>query len=242
MQVSVEATGTLERRMTVRVPAERVDEEVNSRLKNMARTARIDGFRPGKVPVSVVTRKYGDQVRKEVVDQVIRTTLDEAMAQQQIVPAGQPNIEWPENAAAGKALEYVVTFQVFPELGPIQFGDATVEKPVVEINEQDLSSVLEKLRKQRVVWESVDREATIGDRLIISYNGTIDGNSFSGGKGVNSELELGSGLIAPGFDEQLVGVTAGSRRTVKISYPDDFHVAKIAGKQASFYVNVNSLP
>jgi len=116
MQVSVEATGTLERRMTVRVPAERVDEEVNSRLKNMARTARIDGFRPGKVPVSVVTRKYGDQVRKEVVDQVIRTTLDEAIAQQQIEPAGQPNIEWPANAAAGKALEYVVTFQVFPEL------------------------------------------------------------------------------------------------------------------------------
>ncbi len=238
MQVSVENTGELERRMTIQVPAERVDQEVSNRLQNMARTARIDGFRPGKVPVKVVERKYGDQVRKEVVDQVVRTALDEAMAQQKIEPAGEPKIEWPDNTAVGQALEYVVTFQVYPELSAVQFGDAVLEKPTIEIDDQDVATVMEKLRQQRAVWESVDREARTGDKLRISYDGTINGESFPGSHGANVDIELGAETIVNGFDEQLVGAKAGSERTVTATYPEDLSRAEVAGKQAIFKVKI----
>ncbi|MEE8342856.1 MAG: trigger factor [Gammaproteobacteria bacterium] len=241
MQVSVENTGELERRMTIEVPAERVDQEVSNRLQNMVRTARIDGFRPGKVPVKVVERKYGDQVRKEVVDQVVRTTLDEAMAQQQIELAGEPKIEWPDNSVVGQALEYVVTFQVYPELSAVQLGDAVLERPTIEINEQDVAMVMEKLRKQRAVWEPVEREARIGDKLRISYDGAINGESFPGSHGANVDIELGAETIVNGFDEQLVGATAGSERTVTVTYPEDLSRAEIAGKQASFKVKIISV-
>ncbi len=238
MQVSVENTGELERRMTIQVPAERVDQEVSNRLQNMARTARVDGFRPGKVPVKVVERKYGDQVRKEVVDQVVRATLDEAMTRQQIEPAGEPKIEWPSNTAVGQALEYVVTFQVYPELSTVQFGEAVLEKPIIEINDQDMAAVMEKLRKQRAVWEPVDREAQTGDKLRISYDGTINGESYPGSHGTNVDIELGAEAIVNGFDEQLVGATAGSERTVTVTYPEDLSSIEIAGKQASFTVKI----
>lgn len=241
MQVSVENTGELERRMTIQIPAERVDQEVSNRLQNMARTARIDGFRPGKVPVKVVERKYGDQVRKEVVDQVVRTSLDEAMAQQQIEPAGEPKIEWPNNTAAGKALEYVVTFQVYPELAAVQFGDAVLDRPAIEINDQDVAAVMEKLRRQRAVWEPVDREARTGDKLRVGYDGVINGESFSGSHGANVDIELGAETVVSGFDEQLVGANPGSERNVTVTYPENFSRAEIAGKQASFSVKILSV-
>jgi trigger factor len=241
MQVSVETTGAVDRRMTIQIPAEKVDGEVTSRLENLARTARIDGFRPGKVPMKVVARKYGQQVRKEVVDQVVRTTLDEAMAQEQLKPAGEPRVEWPDNTQAGQALECVVTFQVYPELTAVQLGDAAIERPMVNINDEDLAVVLDKLRKQRATWVPVDRESRLGDRLTINHLGTINGESFPGSHGVKVEVELGSAAIVDGFDDQLVGMAPDSKKTLTVTYPEQGYAQEVAGKQASFEVTVISV-
>ena len=162
MQVSVEHTSGLERRMTIQVPAERIDQEVSSRLESMSRTVRLDGFRPGKVPVRVIKQKYGDQVRQEVIEQVINSTLQEALTQENLSPAGMPSIE-PQAMQQGEALEYVATFEVFPEFTEALDYGFSVSRPVVDVADSDVDDMLEKLRKQRATWNQVERAAaTIG--------------------------------------------------------------------------------
>ena len=153
MEVSVENTGGLERRMTVQVPAERIDQEVQSRLESMTRTVRLDGFRPGKVPLKVIEKKYGKQVRLEVVDAVVNSTMQEALSQNSIRPAGQPSVE-PKPAEPGEPLEYVATFEVFPEMPGTLDYDFEVTKPVVTITAEDINNMLENLRKQRATWNN----------------------------------------------------------------------------------------
>jgi trigger factor len=202
MEVSLENTGGLGRRMTVQVPAERVDNEVTSRLESMTRTVRLDGFRPGKVPLRVVQQKFGPQVRAEVIQQVLNSTLQEALAQESIRPAGEPSIE-PIDAKPGEPFEYTVNFEIFPELtGPINYG-FKVERPVVDINETDISEMLENLRKQRATWTAVDRAAKPGDQVIIDFEGSINGEAFAGNKAEKMPLVLGSDSMIPGFEELL---------------------------------------
>ena len=166
MQVSVENTGGLERRMTVQVPAERIDQEVSSRLHSMQGSVRLDGFRPGKVPLKVIEKKYGIQVRLEVMGQVINSSLQEALTQENIRPAGEPKIE-PKESQPGEALEFVAIVEVFPELaGAIDYG-FKVTRPVVEIGAGDIAAMLEKLRKQRATWQEVDRTAQADDQVVI---------------------------------------------------------------------------
>jgi len=240
MDVSVENTGGLGRRMTVQVPSERVEQEVQSRLASMSKTVRLDGFRPGKVPLKVVEKKYGQQVRLEVVDQVVNSTLQEALSRENIRPVGQPSIET-KSVQSGGPLEYVATFEVFPELSDSLKYDFSVTRPIVEIIKEDIDNMLGNLRKQRATWNIVERPAQQGDQVIIDFEGSIDGAPFAGNKAEQMSLELGSNTMIPGFEDQLTGASASDDRTVKITFPDDYQAAEVAGKEAEFRVKLHSV-
>ena len=240
MDVSVENAGGLERRMTVQVPAERVEQEVQSRLDSMSKTVRLDGFRPGKVPLKVIEKKYGNQVRLEVVDELVNSTMQEALSQESIRPVGQPSVE-PKGIEPGEPLEYVATFEVFPELsGMLNYG-FKVTKPIVEITSDDVGNMLENLRQQRATWNVVERAAQPGDQVSIDFEGTIGGAPFAGNKAEQMSLVLGANTMIPGFEDQLAGVSAGDEKTLNITFPDDYAAAEVAGKDAEFQVKVNSV-
>ena len=192
MQVSIETTSGLERRLTVGVPAERIETEVDSRLQKAAGNVRLPGFRPGKVPMKVMRQRFGAGVRQEVLGEVMSQTFQEAIVQEKLRPAGQPSIE-PRSLEAGKDLEYVATFEVFPEVEVVEIKGIEVEKPVAEVSDADVDNIIEVFRKQQGTWQAVDREAREGDRVNLNYVGTRDGEAFEGGSAENSNLELGSG-------------------------------------------------
>jgi trigger factor len=240
MDVSVENAGGLERRMTVQVPAERVEQEVQSRLDSMSKTVRLDGFRPGKVPLKVIEKKYGKQVRLEVVDELVNSTMQEALSQESIRPVGQPSVE-PKVMQPGEPLEYIATFEVFPELsGMLDYG-FKVTKPIVEITNDDVANMLENLRQQRATWNVVERTAQPGDQVNIDFEGTIGGAPFAGNKAEQMSLVLGANTMIPGFEDQLAGVSAGDEKTLNITFPDDYAAAEVAGKDAEFQVKVHSV-
>ncbi|MBT8121875.1 MAG: trigger factor [Gammaproteobacteria bacterium] len=240
MEVSVENTGGLARRMTVQVPAERVDQEVTSRLQSMMRTVRLDGFRPGKVPMKVLQQKFGQQVRLEVIDQVVNSTIQEAFTRESIRPAGDPSIE-PKVSRPGEPLEYVATFEVFPELeGDIQYT-FKVTRPVIEIGAADVDGMLDNLRQQRVTWKQVERAAADGDQVTVDFEGTIDGQPFAGNQASNIPIVIGAGSMIPGFEEQLAGVSAGDEKDIEVTFPDDYPSAEVAGKTARFSIKVNAV-
>lgn len=240
MQVSVENTGGLERRMTVQVPAERIDQEVTSRLQSMKSSIRLDGFRPGKVPLQVVESKYGVQVRQEVIEQVINSTLHEALTQENIRPAGEPSIS-PKETNPGEELEFIATFEVFPEIdGDIKYS-FSITRPAVEVGEADIKSMLEKLRKQRATSSVVARKAETGDQVVVDFEGTIDGNPFTGNRGEQAPVVLGSNSMIPGFEEQLAGLSAGEEATISVTFPDDYPAGDVAGKAAEFKVKIHSV-
>jgi trigger factor len=240
MEVSVENTGGLVRRMTVQVPAERVDQEVRSRLQSLVQTVRLDGFRPGKVPVRVIEQKFGKQVRLEVIDQVVNTTMQEALTRESIRPASNPDVE-PKDSRPGEPLEYTATFEIYPELdGDIQYS-FTVRRPVVEINQDDIDTMLDNLRHQRATWDAVERPAADGDQITIDFEGTVDDEAFAGNSAENLPLVLGSGSMIPGFEEQLVGVAAGDEKNIEVTFPQDYPSAEVAGKTATFSIKVNGV-
>jgi trigger factor len=240
MEVSIENTGGLARRMTVQVPAERVDQEVKSRLQSMCQTVRLDGFRPGKVPLKVIEQKYGKQIRLEVADQVVNSTLQEAITQENVRPAGVPSVE-PKELVPGEPLEYTATFEIFPELsGNIEYS-FSVSKPLVEITEDDVAGMLENLRSQRGTWNVVERASQADDQVTVDFEGSVDGQPFTGNKGEKVPVVLGSGAMVPGFEEQLIGVSAGDEKTLDITFPDNYPARDVAGKAASFNVKVHAV-
>jgi len=240
MQVSVETTSGLERRMTVQIPADQVDQQVQNKLQQLAGSVRLDGFRPGKVPMSVVKKRYERQVRKETAGELIASSFEEALQQQNLKPAGAPSIEETRNQP-GAELEYVATFEVYPEIEPPVMSDITIERLIVEVTDSDIDSMIEKLRKQRVTWSVAERAAGQGDRLEIDFKGTIDDKPFAGNEAQKVPLELGSGTMIPGFEEQLEGVSAGDTRTIDVTFPDDYASKEVAGKTAQFDITVHSV-
>ena len=237
MEVTVEVTEGLERRMTVQVPAERIEEEVETRLKSLRGRARVDGFRPGKVPLSVIRTKFGGQVRQEVVGEVLQSSFYEAVTQEELRPAGGPRID-PQVMEPGKALEYTATFEVYPEVAIGDVSNINISQPKVDISDDDIDKVVERLQKQRIQWNSVDRAAEKGDRLKLNFVGRIDGEEFTGGSGQDIPLELGSGAFIPGFEEQLTGAAKGDNKIVEVTFPDDYQASELAGKTAQFEVEV----
>jgi trigger factor len=240
MQVSVETTEGLERRLSVEVPADRIDSEVQQRLKKMAGSVRLDGFRPGKVPMKVVQNRFGEQIRHEVIGEVLQSSFYEAISQEKLRPAGRPEIE-PTSMEPGKSLAYTAVFEVYPELTLAGMDQIRIERPVTGIEAADVDRMIETLRKQRTTWEAVERPAQDGDQLVMDFEGTIDGEGFQGNKAEGAELVLGSGRFIPGFEEGMLGATAGEERTLDLQFPEDYPAQEVAGKPVRFKVRLTAV-
>ena len=240
MQVSVETTQGLERRLTITVPAESVDNAVKSRLQQLAKTQRINGFRPGKVPVSVIKKRYGQAVRQEVAGDVMQQNFYQAIVQEKINPAGMPSFELTKDQD-GEDLEFVAKFEVYPEVEVKGVDDIEIEKTFVEIADEDLDNMLETLQKQHGEWKEVKRKARKDDRMVIDFVGTIDGEEFDGGKAEDFTLELGKDRMIPGFEKPLVGAKKGEEVIVDVTFPEDYHAEALKGKEAQFTVNVKKV-
>ena len=240
MQVSVETTQGLERRLTITVPAESVDNAVKSRLQQLAKTQRINGFRPGKVPVSVIKKRYGQAVRQEVAGDVMQQNFYQAIVQEKINPAGMPSFELTKDQD-GEDLEFVAKFEVYPEVEVKGVDDIEIEKTVVEIADEDLDNMLETLQKQHGEWKEVKRKARKDDRMVIDFVGTIDGEEFDGGKAEDFTLELGKDRMIPGFEKPLVGAKKGEEVIVDVTFPEDYRAEALKGKEAQFTVNVKKV-
>ncbi len=240
MQVSIETTTGLERRLTVGVPAERIDQEVNKRLQKAAGNARIDGFRPGKVPMKVLRQRYGQGVRQEVIGEVMSQSFYEAVVKEKLQPAGQPSIE-PREMAPGKDLTYVATFEVYPDVVLRDLSAIAVEKAVAEVSDADIDRMIEVFRKQQGGYGGVDRAAALEDQVNVDYKGTRDGEAFDGGSAEGTDLVLGSGSMIPGFEDGIVGMVAGEEKTLQLSFPEDYHNEDLKGAAVEFAVVLNEV-
>jgi trigger factor len=240
MQVSIETTSGLERRLTVGIPAERIDSEVNARLQKSAPNLRLDGFRPGKVPMKVIKDRFGAGVRQEVIGEVMNQSFYEAVAQENLKPAGQPSIE-PKTLDEGKDLEYVATFEVFPEVEEKDYSAVSIARAVAEVADADIDKMIGIFREQQATWSAVERTAASGDKVNIDYLGTKDGESFEGGTAEASDLELGSGSMIPGFEDGIIGMKAGDESVLKLNFPDDYHSEDLKGAAVEFKVTINSI-
>jgi len=240
MQVSLETLSGLERRMTIEVPAETIESQVQSRLKEAAKNFQMKGFRKGKVPVKVIKDRFGAGVRQEVLGEVMSNSWVEAVTQEQVKPAGQPRIE-PTNLEEGKNLEFTATFEVYPEIDLQDFSGITIEKKSAEIADADIDKMIETLREQRKMYKEVERASQDEDQVNLDFTGTIDGEEFEGGKAKGTNLVLGSKRMIPGFEEGLVGLSAGDEKTLSLTFPEDYHNKDLAGKEAEFAVKVNSV-
>lgn len=240
MQVSVETTTGLERRMTVGVPAAEVDNAVTQKLKETARRVRIDGFRPGKVPVSVVKQRFGDSIRAEVLEEVVRNHYAQALTSEKITPAGSPQIELSKDKA-GEDVEFIATFEVFPDVELAGFDGFEFEKSKAEITDADVDKMLDNLRQQRANYVQVDRAAKEGDRVKIDFVGKIDGEAFDGGSAEGQSVTLGSGQMIPGFESGIEGLKAGDEKPVEVTFPEDYGNEDLAGKAAVFDIKVHEV-
>lgn len=240
MQVSIETTSGLERKITVGVPAERIDSEVSERLEKATKNVKLDGFRKGKVPLSVVKQRYGAGIRQEVVDEVVRTCFVEAVTQEKLTPASQPTIESTKDEA-GQDLEFVATFEVLPEVKLADFSKIKVTKPTAEVKDEDVDTMLDALRKQQAEWETVDRPAAEGDEVIIDYVGIKDGEAFEGGTADDFPLALGSGKAVAGFEESIAGMSAGDEKVVPVKFPEDYHAEEMRGADVEFTIKLKEV-
>ena len=237
MNVTVESTGALERRMRVELPLETIQHAVDSRLKSVGRTAKIKGFRPGKVPARVVKQRYGKQVREEVLGEILQKSYSDAVVQQKLNPAGGPKIE--TQGEDGNTFAYVATFEVMPEIELRNLDKIKVEKPDVQIGDSDVDEMLTSLRKQKASWETVERKSKDGDRVIVDFAGELDGEAFQGGQGTEIPVVLGEGQMLPDFEKGLTGIKAGDEKTFKVKFPKDYHAEDLAGQKADFSIKTH---
>lgn len=224
--------------MTVRVPTAEIERAISARLAQVGKTAKLKGFRPGKVPQKVVRQYYGGQVRDEVMTDVIRTTYSRAIAEQKLNPAGGPRIEPLASADAGSEhFIYRATFEVYPEISLKPLEDLAFEVPSVAIEEADVDAMIEKLRGQRATWKTVERKSAEGDRVVVDFAGTVDGEPFEGGQGKNVSIVVGSGQVLQDFDRALRGLAQGESTTATVLFPPDYPTKALAGKTAVFSIS-----
>jgi len=240
MQVSIESGEGLEKVMSVELPAEKVDVAMNKKLDDIARTVRLDGFRPGKVPKRVIKQKFGVQARQEVYGDLIQESYYEAVKAEDLKPAGEPKIDLNDESGEG-GFGYTATFDVMPEIKLADLSSSTVTKTVAQVQGSDVEDMINNLRKQRTEWTDVDRAAAIDDTVTIDFKGTKDGEAFDGGSADNVPLVLGSGSMIEGFESGLVGASAGDTRTLDVKFPDDYRATTLAGQDVTFEVTVNKV-
>lgn len=240
MQTNLETLGALERRLSMAVPAQDIDKEVDQRLKKLSRTVRMHGFRPGKVPMKIVSQQYGLQVRSEVIGDAVQKAFEEAVQANKLRVAGNPRIE-PGKDEDANQLSFAATFEVYPEFNLGDISAVTIEKATLQVADADVDRTIEVLRKQRVSYAAADRAAQAQDKVTVDFTGRIDGVEFAGGKGTDMPVVLGEGRMLPDFEAGLTGVTAGQTKTFDVKFPDDYGNKELAGKTASFEIQVKKV-
>ena len=240
MQVSVESTTGLGRRLTVALPEEEVEQEVGERLDHLMRTARIPGFRPGKAPRKIVARRFGAAVRDEVVGEMLRDSFADAIASEELRPAGAPRIDSVESAP-GEGVRYTAVFEVFPDIRLTDLESVEVRRPAAEVKEPDVDRMVETLRKRRREWREVARGAQPGDRITFTVEGEVDGEPLAGSAGEDRVVELGAGEAVPDLDRGLVGMEPLSTRDVEVGYPEGHPSPRLAGKSAAMRVEARKV-
>ena len=240
MQVSVEHLGTISRRLKVAVPAEQVEKEVAERLKRLAKNARLPGFRPGKAPLKVVERRFGGDVLNEVASSLIESSLREALTQENLIPAGGPEVQ-PTKLERGEDLEYVASFDVFPKIDKLDISGVEMERPLYNLDDADVDATIETMRKQRVTWQPADRPAQDKDQVIIDFVGHIDDEEFPGNKAESFPVVLGEKTLLEEFEEGLRGCKEKDQIDLEVKFPDDYRGKDVAGKLAKFDITVRSV-
>jgi len=240
MQVSVEATSGLERQLTVTVPAERIDNDVNKQVAQQARTRRMDGFRPGKVPPKVIKRMYGEAIRYDVLNRVVQESFFEAVQEQSLQPAGTPSIEF-KNDKEGEDFSFTATFEIYPEIELKDLSGVEIEKQSAEIKTADIAKMIETLQKQQSSWKETKGMAKDGFKVNIDFEGFVDGEAFEGGKAEGQDLVLGSGQMIPGFEAGIEGHKKGEEFDIEVTFPEEYQAENLKGKQATFKIKLNSV-
>ena len=240
MQADLETLGSLERRLSVTLPLDQVNSEIENRLKRLARTVKLHGFRPGKVPLKIVEQQFGGQVRQEVLGDAVQSSFGEAVKEKNLRVAGYPRIEVKSAADAGGKFEYTATFEVYPELAVGELGSVKIERPLVHIGDAEADKTIEILRKQRTHYHSTGRPAQSGDQVLMDFRGSIDGNPFEGSAGTDQYVVLGGGQLLADFEKNVLGMKAGEK-TFELRFPDDYHGKEVAGKTARFDVTVKDV-
>ena len=234
MPVSVESLGALERRLSMSVPADELERQVDARLKRLARDVKLPGFRPGKVPLKIVVQQYGPQVRSEVVGEAVQKAFSDAIKEAKLRVAGYPRIEKKSAPGDAQALEFSATFEIYPEVKVGDVSRAAIERPQVTVDDAAVDRTLAILRKQRAAWAAVAREARAGDRVTLDFEGTIGGEPFAGSKASGHAFVLGEKRMLPEFEAAAAGLKAGDSKTFGVKFPEDYHGREVAGKTASF--------
>ena len=240
MQVSLETVSELERRLTIGVPAAEIDRTVGERLEQAARTVRLNGFRQGRVPLRVVQQRFGAGIRQEVIGEAVSRSFYDAVTREGVRPAGPPRID-PVRDQPGEDLQYVATFEIYPQIILADLTSIRVARPVAEINDADVDAMIERLRQQRATWDEVARAAAPGDQVVIDYAGRRAGEPFPGGSAEGAALVLGSGRMIPGFEDSIVGMSAGETRTASLRFPDDYHEESLCGADVDFDIAVKAV-
>src|SRR5579862_176781 len=240
MQITLETLGQLERRLNVAVPIDQIEGEVQKRLARLAKTAKIAGFRPGKVPMKMIAQQYGSQVRSDVITDTVQSSLDDAIKTQNLRVAGYPRIE-PKQAAATDQFEFSAVFEVYPEVVLGDIARVKITRPMAEVTPEDIDRTLEILRRQRAEYIDVTRPARRTDKVSVDFTGRIDGVEFAGGQAKDFAIVVGEGRMLPAFDAALDGMSAGESKTFSLTFPDDYHGKEVAGKTAEFSLTVNKV-
>ena len=243
MQVSVEELSDIERQLTIVVEGSQLEDAYNQRMEKVARTARISGFRPGKVPLREVKRRYGTTIRMEVVGEIVQQAYRDACIETTLNPLGQPSFELPQSLepAGDEPFSFKATIEVYPEVTIQPFNDIRVIDPSVEVTDADVQTVIDRMREQKADYQLVERVAAEGDRVVIDFAGTKDGEAFEGGTAEDFNLELGSKSMIPGFEEGIVGMGKDDRKTIQVSFPDDYHETSLAGQPVEFEITVKTV-
>lgn len=240
MQVSIESSTGLERQLKIGVPADKIDQEVTDRLQKATKTVSIKGFRKGKVPLKVVKQHYGRGVRQEVVGEIVNSSFYEAVQQEELRPVGQPRIDDIKDTE-GQDLEYVAVFEVYPEVKLADLTKVKVSRPVADVTEADVEKMIGVLRDQQATFNVTEKAAEEGDQVNIDFVGTHKKEEFAGGSAEGQDLVLGSDSMIPGFEDGIIGLSAGDESVLKLKFPKDYHSEELKGKAVQFAVKVNSV-
>ena len=240
MQVSVESTKGLERVLTITVAAEAFDKEFDGRIRHLSKTQRVDGFRPGKVPVSVIAKRFGAAVEQEVGGEIMQRNFYDAIIAEKLNPAGAPAVA-PLARKKGEDFVFTATFEVYPEVTLNELEKLKVETVSAEIEDKDLDNMLVTLQKQHATWKEVKRKSKKNDQVTVDFTGSIDGEVFEGGKAEGFQIVLGSERMIPGFEKGIIGYKTGEEFDIEVTFPEDYHAEELKGKTATFAINLTKV-